>query len=390
MRKPFKPISASATISVGAVLLVIILIKLWLGPVITKKQCRSALLSVWKGTIEIEDVDFNLIAPVFIKGLKLTDDKGNCRLFIHKIKATLTDRWTGRPRLSELEIEQLELKSHFTDEVNDIALYIRKKPKTEKSASMSLQKLDIKSISVTTDINSVPDTISGKANLSARRKPETNVFEGLFVCENIDLAKLSHALQTGEKFEKGKISANYAFTVTGIDTSNMQGKGLIVIDDADLITIPLIKSLFNTIGLAEFDLLTMSDSLVLFSNSGPVVTIEKARICNPLAAIRLEPGGRVDVSSGLVDFYAIASPLTDIEELIAKVPFMNLFVELKDKLIRLHVKGKWDQAPIITKEPLEDIKEATIEFFSGAVKSSGQITTDTIDAVKGIFNGNVR
>ncbi len=449
-------------------------------------------------------------------------------MYIPLAKVTLTNWWLLRPKLSALEFEQLQLKSHFTQTKHGIAPYIHTGPRRKKLTRLALKKLDIKNISITTDINSTPQKIFSDLTLSAEkkagfynfslgtissepsntfsikgsinaetfqteaglkiaykfekpdmdllfalfgissyyqaqghitadaqltgsikslariqpngnvelenwtinskdgtiidalsaeidikdgriktenlsadlckgritanllgqnRKPEPYLLDGSLAIENVDLAELTNALQTQKKFTRGKASANYNFVITGANTSTLQGNGLITIDDADLAAIPLIKSLFNTIGMTKYNPLQMSDSLVLFSNSASAVKIEKARLTNRLAAIQAEPNGFVDIKSGQVDFYVVASPLKDIEELIGHVPFMKLFVELKNKLTRLHIKGNWSDPPtkLITKEPLSDIKEATVEFFSGTVKSSGQITRNTIDTVKSIF-----
>jgi hypothetical protein len=48
---------------------------------------------------------------------------------------------------------------------------------------------------------------------------------------------------------------------------------------------------------------------------------------------------------------------------------------IKDKLIRLRVKGKRTDPPatLIKKEPIKDIKDATIGFFQDAIDNVGQI-----------------
>jgi hypothetical protein len=48
---------------------------------------------------------------------------------------------------------------------------------------------------------------------------------------------------------------------------------------------------------------------------------------------------------------------------------------IKDKFIRLRVKGKRTDPPIklIKKEPIKDIKDATIGFFQDAIDNVGQI-----------------
>jgi hypothetical protein len=40
---------------------------------------------------------------------------------------------------------------------------------------------------------------------------------------------------------------------------------------------------------------------------------------------------------------------------------------------------------LITKEPLKDIKEGTIDFLTGTVKTGGQLREGTIEKFKNLF-----
>jgi hypothetical protein len=101
----------------------------------------------------------------------------------------------------------------------------------------------------------------------------------------------------------------------------------------------------------------------------------------------MEPGGKVDLKSGQLDFYVVAVPIKEIDDLIKRIPVADLFVNLKDRLSRLHVKGHWSEpaAKLITKEPLKDIKEGTIDFLTGTVKTEGQLREGTIKKFKDLF-----
>jgi len=69
--------------------------------------------------------------------------------------------------------------------------------------------------------------------------------------------------------------------------------------------------------------------------------------------------------------------------MIRKLPFAELFGELKDKLTRLKVKGKWSDpaSKLVTKKPLTDVKEATVSFISDVIDTGGQI----IEKMRNLF-----
>jgi len=119
-----------------------------------------------------------------------------------------------------------------------------------------------------------------------------------------------------------------------------------------------------------------TDAMVLFRKTGSVVTIDKGQVANRFWAIRVEPGGIVDVQNKTVDMHVVVIPLGQIEDIVRKLPFAELFGRLKDKLTRLKVKGKWSDpaSKLVTKEPLTDVKEATVGFIRDVVDSGGQIT----------------
>ncbi len=74
--------------------------------------------------------------------------------------------------------------------------------------------------------------------------------------------------------------------------------------------------------------------------------------------------------------YVRAVPLEKVESIIRQLPILDIFFNLKDKLTRLYIKGKWSDPPtkLITKRPIEDIKEGTVGFLQDVVKNGGQIS----------------
>jgi len=216
--------------------------------------------------------------------------------------------------------------------------------------------------------------------------PESVEFGGQFSAKGVDLFQLTDSLGTSRKFKTGTGSASYSFT-GGKSLQSLRGGGLIILDDTDVGALPVVTHIFQVIGLGRLDRLQKSDAAVAFTMSGPEVTLGQARLANRLGAIEAEPGGTVNLQSGQLDFYVVAIPLTEINELIARVPLVGLFAKLKDKLTRLHIKGHWSDQPgkLIKKEPIKDIQEGTVDFLQGAAKSAGQLTTYTLEVFKNLF-----
>jgi hypothetical protein len=91
----------------------------------------------------------------------------------------------------------------------------------------------------------------------------------------------------------------------------------------------------------------------------------------------------VNLGTSEVDTYVVAAPLKQIDDIMQKIPVVNLFVGLKDKLVRLRIKGNWSQpgGVAITKEPMKDVRDGTANFIKGVLDSGGQITQKMLDAL---------
>jgi len=212
-------------------------------------------------------------------------------------------------------------------------------------------------------------------------------FNGRVLAKDIDLAQLAKLLETNRKFKKGDALFQYNFTCIGKDLQALNADGMFIINDADIGSFPVFTKIFKSIGLSMLNPAESSDAGAVFTMKGSTANISEAHLTNRLGAIQLEPGGKVDIKSGQLDFYVVAVPIKEIDDLIKRIPVAELFVNLKDKLTRLHVKGHWSQPPakLITKEPLKDIKQGTVDFLTGAVKTEGQLRDFTIKKFKDIF-----
>jgi hypothetical protein len=100
-----------------------------------------------------------------------------------------------------------------------------------------------------------------------------------------------------------------------------------------------------------------------------------------MLAIKAEPGGTINLESGDLDMYVVGVGLRQFHNVASKVPIVRLFVDIKDKLVRLRVKGNWSgpRDKMITKQPVEDVGEATLGFFKGVIDEGGQLGKAVLD-----------
>ena len=200
---------------------------------------------------------------------------------------------------------------------------------------------------------------------------------GQFLGRKMNFVELTSILgEGGKKATKGSVTLNYNFTSAGSDLKSLGGYGSIFLDDADITVLPIIPYIFSNIGLAKLDPLRMADVECIFSMAGPVVKIQSAHIANPFAAIVAEPGGTINLQTKRVEMYVKAVPLEKIDSLIRRVPVIDIVFNLKDKLTRLYIRGNWSDPPakLITKRPIEDIKDGTVGFLQDVIRNGGQIS----------------
>ncbi|MFH1370853.1 MAG: AsmA-like C-terminal domain-containing protein [Planctomycetota bacterium] len=208
-------------------------------------------------------------------------------------------------------------------------------------------------------------------------------YGGDILAADINLAELTALAETTKIFTKGTGLLNIQFAGDAGGIESIKADGSALIDNADLWRLSLIGELFKNIGIWEYQLGGMSDAEVVFRLSGPEITIERAHLSNRFSAIEAEPGGRIDLRSGQVDMLVVVMPLKNVDKLISSIPVVNWFANFKDKLIRLRLKGHWSDpaSKLISKQPIQDLKDGTIGFIIDIAESGGQFT----DKVKNKF-----
>jgi len=212
-------------------------------------------------------------------------------------------------------------------------------------------------------------------------------YSGQVFAQTINLPALSSIIADKKKAKKGTMTLSYRFTGVGKELQNIQGDGVMLLDDADTSVLPVIPDIFRAVGLSNFDPATLSDFEATFTNIGPTLTIKSAHIANQLAAVEAEPGGTINLQTEHIDVHVMAVPLNQLETLLKRMPGVDVLTNLRGRLIRLHIRGQWSQPPnkLIAKEPVKDIADATLGFLQDVVRNGGQFGQDMLSKFGALF-----
>jgi hypothetical protein len=185
----------------------------------------------------------------------------------------------------------------------------------------------------------------------------------------------SKLFSDSQQIHKGELQ--YIYVVDGHTGGSEKavGRGYIYLTDAHLGDVPLLVGLFDFVGLSGLNALQSTDVEATFATKGLLVTVSKARVANAVAAIDVEPGGLVDIEKQNLDLYAIVAPVKLVHDVLAMIPLVKLIVRVQERLVRVRIHGDWNAAPasLISKEPLKDIGEGTVDFLRGVVSSGGRL-----------------
>ena len=170
------------------------------------------------------------------------------------------------------------------------------------------------------------------------------------------------------------------------DLRRIQAEGHFYMDDVDIAPLPVLPDLLEFMNVLPKGQRGLTDAEAYFSLAGGVVTINKGEVANPLSALVVEKGGRVDIERHLLDMRVEVLAIKELHNFLSVIPLVNLMVKLKDKLTRFEVKGNWsdDADKLVHPLPMENVAEGAAEFFKGVADSGGQITTGMAELGKGI------
>jgi len=274
-------------------------------------------------------------------------------------------------------------------ELHDCIVFLQQQMLAENlalSARLDGQRLDVSELTAT--VCDGPVTGKFYAEIEDERLIK---YQGRVQASDVNYPELTSVLTADTKrAARGSLSGNYNFSGRQNDPNGLQGEGLVFMNDIDVSVLPVIPAIFEFLGLSRIEPLKMSDTEAKFRNNGPLVTIESGHISNPFAAIEIEPGGTVNLQTEQVEGYVIAAPLRKITGLIERLPVIDIFANLKDKLIRLRVKGNWSDPPskLISKTPIEDIRDSTIGFLQDVARTGGQFGKGMLDMLGDLLKIN--
>ncbi len=338
-----------------------------------------------EGTVNPSSSEIDLSLDMDRVAIK--DETGVAFAALGMPRTSLEGKLRGELTLQGRLNKRLELQSKGNLKLDECALLIDDQILAEKITTevrIDGQKLGIEQFAAVLCGGKVTGSFS--AEVKERKAVE---YQGKFLAVNVDFPRFTSVLTANQKkASAGKITMDYSFAGRQDGVDEINGKGLVLFDDADVSVVPVIPTMFRALGLSQYEPLKMSDADAIFSTSGSVVTIQSGRIANPFAAIEFEPGGTIDLKAKEIDGYVVAAPLGQITGTIERLPVVNILANVKDKLTRLRVKGKWSDPPasLIKKEPIKDIKDSTVGFVQDVVKSGGQFGQGMVDGFKGLLN----
>ncbi len=232
-------------------------------------------------------------------------------------------------------------------------------------------------------------TLDGSARAGLKRlAPDYYNLE--YEIKDADLTALGQAFTAFQFLKGGK--GTMAFGVEGYagSTQTLQGEGSAVISDADIRTFPVLSAVLSVMQLNSLDPVKISDLAAHFTMEGSVLRFDKASVSNAVSAIDMQENGTFDIQSGQVDCYVVGMPLHKVESGLANIPVINLFTQLKDTLVRLKVKGHYQDPPtkLVRKEPITDLGKGTLEFFQGVAKTGGDLPGQIINSIFSPFQSD--
>jgi hypothetical protein len=218
------------------------------------------------------------------------------------------------------------------------------------------------------------------------------LYGGDLQADHIDLKDLTEGIRELPRSNKGTASAHYTFDMSGDDLSALRAYGLVMLDDSQLWNMPVVLQIFNHFNINGRDPLSVSDLAALFAMNGATTTFHRAVLTNAVSAVEMEPGGQVNLETGHVDMFVIGVPLKLLRKLISAIPLVKLIVPLRDRFSRLHLQGSWNDSAsaLIFKAPFKKIQKDTDSFMKSTARAGGQVTDETLNAFKAMFDDLAR
>ncbi|MFW5731688.1 MAG: hypothetical protein ACOCZU_00605 [Planctomycetota bacterium] len=187
----------------------------------------------------------------------------------------------------------------------------------------------------------------------------------------------------------GKLKLRYDVKGEGLSPADLQGRGVLRLDQVDLTALPagpaLVKGFHGSIPRA----MAMADLEATMDSNGPRVTLQEARLAGPLLAIEIEPGGTLDLQDGTVDLYAVGVPLARLQSGLIRLPLLEILGFLQQSLTRVHIEGNWSETGAINVTvapgPSNRLGRQSRGFFMKAAREGGKLSGHLIDRFRTMF-----
>ncbi len=226
-----------------------------------------------------------------------------------------------------------------------------------------------------------------QGELALKFSPDKPIeYHGRIALEHVDLRQLSQMIPMGAAGESGILSGRLEFEGQGASTQSFHGRGRLVVAGLPSRTNSLTRGLLEIVNKVKGGDGLTSDLDAIFSFRGPVATIREGLLVDAIHAIKIEPGGTIDLQTRQIDLYVDSVHLQGLSDMLVGMPLMNLATIPFDKFTRLHVTGTWDDQKI-SKEPVADTSEAAREVLAEISRSGGSLTSSIRDLFEGFFSG---
>jgi hypothetical protein len=142
--------------------------KYWIVPSVLRQQAAAAVREQWDGDLTIAGIDFNWTGPTYLEGVELRDAEGRMWLRAGSVKLALSN-WPGlHPALSEVEVEDLDLRGFFVGGMLQLPLKPAP-PRERKNEQLDLPLITIRNMSVGVFAEKSAQAVWGDVQLALRR-----------------------------------------------------------------------------------------------------------------------------------------------------------------------------------------------------------------------------
>ena len=419
-------LAKTAGVAAAVIIIAAVAGKWWLAPALLRWRLNQLLPEYWDGSAEIAGVDFSYTGPVPItlRGLALRDRRGRCWLRAESVRFVLSDWPSLHPRLGALIVTRPTVTAHRAGGRCEVPLrrlpvewwdeYVDLKGLSIESGSLELtedgrwtarsagrdvslrwgrrgyclsvagQGLVVRDVQaeafVVQDDGVEVRRLTGRtcggrivASMTGRLAPGGGVeARGQIVAGAVDLAGMKVPIRGAER---GKLTGMLRFRADGSDANGVTGYGTAFVEGADLRGVPVVAEVLRRAGLGKPDVLSDSDVEIQFGLRGADVILQRTRIQLRLAAVDVEPGGRLNLRTGEMDLVAVVVLFEKVRDLLRSIPLVSVMVDLTERLSRLRVEGKWGEPEslVIAPAPLREVREGSKKFLTAAARGGRRV-----------------